>query len=130
MNTANATESGEKPQPATALIEPNIKIKEIKLKIIMCPATMFANKRTISAKGFVNTPKSSTGNMMKIRTNKGTPGNQKICPQKCLLVLKIITTKETTPNTTVNAIFPVTLADPGINPNKLLIRMKKKTVNK
>jgi len=101
-----------------------------KLKMMMCPATMFAKRRTINAKGLVKTPSNSTGNMMRKRTIIGTPGYQKICPQKCLLVLKMITKKEITPNTTVNAMFPVTLADPGINPNKLLMRMKKKTVSK
>ncbi len=78
MKTANATDNGENPHPATELIDPKIKINVMKLKIIICPATMFANKRTINAKGFVNTPRSSTGNIINNLTTIGTPGYQKI----------------------------------------------------
>ena len=130
MNTANAMLSGEKPQPATALIDPKMKINVIKLKMMICPATMLAKRRTIKAKGLVNTPNNSTGNIMINRTTIGTPGYQKICAQKCLFVLNKITKKEITPNTTVNAILPVTLAEPGINPKRLLIKIKKKTVKR
>ena len=124
MNTAKATDKGENPNPATALIDPKINIKVIKLKMIMCPATMLAKRRTINAKGFVNTPNNSTGSIINNLTTTGTPGYQNICPQKCLLVLNKITKNEITPNTTVKAMFPVTLAEPGNKPNKLLIKIK------
>ena len=130
MKTANAIDSGENPHPATELIDPKIKINVMKLKMIICPATMLAKRRTISAKGFVTIPSSSTGSIINNLTTIGTPGYQKICPQKCLFVLNIITKKEITPNTTVNAILPVTFAEPGNKPKILLMRMKKNTVSK
>ena len=73
-------ETGVKPIPAPLLISVKINIKLIKLNMMMWPAVMFANKRTISAKGLVNTPNSSTG-IINIFTGKGTPGNQKMCCQ-------------------------------------------------
>ena len=121
---------GEKPQPAAVFMAPKINISDTKLKMIICPATMLANNLIISAAGLmINTPATSTG--IKITfTKKGTPGGQKIWPQKWLLVLNKITIKEIIPSTAVNAVFPVTLAEPGISPNKLLISMKKKTVSR
>jgi hypothetical protein len=41
-----------------------------------------------------------------------------------------MTTIEIKASTMVKEIFPVTLADPGIRPNKLLIKIKKKTVSR
>ena len=125
MKIVNARDTGAKPQPATLLIAPKMKINITKQVITMCPATMLANKRTINAKGLVKIPKNSTGTKIGF-TNPGT-GGLKICPQKCLFVLKTITRKLMNPNTMVNAILPVTFAEPGIRPNKLLIRIKKST---
>ena len=67
MNKAIGTDNA----PHAALLL--IKIMEIKAKIMMCPAVMFANKRIIKAKGFVKIPINSIGIMM---GNKaiGTPG--------------------------------------------------------
>jgi len=130
MNTANATDKGENPQPATLLIAPKINIKTTKLKMMICPAIMLANKRMINAAGLIsNTPASSIGININL-TKKGTPGGQNIWPQKCLLVLNKITTNDIRPSTIVKAVLPVTLAEPGSRPNKLLINIKKKTVNK
>ena len=121
---------GENPHPAPLFISPKMNISEMKLKIIICPATMLAKRRMINAAGLmIKTPATSTGIKM-ILTPSGTPGGQKICPQKCELVLNKITTSEITPSTAVKAVLPVTLADPGINPKRLFIKMKKKTVNK
>ena len=77
----------------------------MKQVMMICPATIFANKRIINAKGFVKIPMNSTGIKI-IFTNIGT-GGLKIWPQKCLLVLNRITKKLITPNTTVKEIFPV-----------------------
>ena len=130
MNTAKATDNGEKPQPATFDMPPKMNINTMKLKIIMCPATILANKRIINAAGLIsNTPANSIGIKISF-TKKGTPGGQKICAQKCPFVLNKITIKEMIPNTAVNAVLPVTLAEPGNKPNKLLIKMKKNTVSK
>ena len=57
-----------------------IKIIEIKAKIIICPAVMFANKRTINANGLVKIPTISIGIIM-INKGTGTPGVAKICFQ-------------------------------------------------
>ena len=120
----------EKLQPATLLIAPKIKMRLIKLNIIICPATMLAKRRIIKAAGLINTaPANSTGINISF-TAKGTPGGQKICPQKWPFVLAIITTNEIIPSTAVKAVLPVTLARPGTNPKILFMRMKKNTVNK
>ena len=52
-------------------------IREIKLKIIMCPAEMLANSLIIKAKGLVKIPTISIGIIMGINA-KGTPGGLKI----------------------------------------------------
>ena len=54
-----------------------IKINEIKLKTIMCPAVIFANKRIIKEKGLVKIPMNST-TAKRGFTATGTPGIQKI----------------------------------------------------
>ena len=55
----------------------NIKTKEIKLRIMMCPAVMLAKSRIIKAKGFVSIPSISTGINIGFKS-KGTPGGLKI----------------------------------------------------
>ena len=123
-------ENGAKPHPTNRFMPPKINISEMKLNIITCPATMFAKRRMINAAGFSNnTPANSTGTKITF-TKNGMPGGQNKCPQKCLLVLAKIMIAEITPKTKVKAVLPVTLAEPGINPIKLLIKIKKKTVNK
>ena len=117
------------PYPIAGFICPKINISDIKQIMIMCPATIFANKRMINENGFKNKLINSTGTKINL-TQPGTPGGLKICNQKCLLLLASITIKEITPSTTVNAILPVTLAVPGINPKILFIKIKKKTVSK
>ena len=52
-------------------------IKDIKLKIIICPAEIFANNLIINAKGLVNIPIISIGTIIGIKA-KGTPGGLKI----------------------------------------------------
>ena len=57
-----------------------IKIKEIKLNMMICPADMFANKRIMSEMGLMKIPANSMG----ARNNfmgAGRPGIQKICFQ-------------------------------------------------
>jgi hypothetical protein len=44
MNTVNATESGAKPQPATLLNPPKMKMREIKQIMMIWPANMLAKK--------------------------------------------------------------------------------------
>ena len=128
MNITNATDKGEKPQPAAELNAPKINIRETREMMMMCPAIMFAKRRIMRANGFVNTPNKSTS--VKMGFIPAGTGGLNICPQKCLFELAKITMKDIHARTKVNAIFPVTLAVPGISPTKLLIRMKKKTVNK
>ena len=74
MNNEKATETG-----AIAMVL-KMKINDIKAKIMMCPAVMFANNRIINEIGFVKIPINSIG----IKNNfigTGTPGIQKICFQ-------------------------------------------------
>ena len=122
-------DKGEKPHPAIKFISPNMKMSETKLNIIIWPAIIFANKRIIKAAGLIKKLANSIGIKM-IFTNKGTPGGQKIWPQKWLLVLNNIIKKAITPNTMVKATLPVTLAEPGNNPTKQLISIKKNTVSR
>ena len=108
-----------------------MKIKQIKLNTIIWPAVMFANKRTINANGFDNTPIISTGIIIGYN-HHGTSG-KKMCFQYDLFPLMLVTKNVITPITTVKAILPVKLAPPGKNGTKpimLLIQMKKNIVNK
>lgn len=74
MNSAKTTDTGE-----THTV-PKIKMSEIKLKMMMCPAVILANKRTIKANGLVKILSISTGII--IGAKKGdTPGVAKICFQ-------------------------------------------------
>ena len=57
-----------------------MKIRQIRLSTIICPAVMFANKRIISANGFEKIPMISTGIIIG-KSQKGTPGVAKICLQ-------------------------------------------------
>ena len=94
INNTKAPEIGE-----TATVS-NIKINENKLKIIMCPAVIFAKRRIIKAKGFVSIPISSTGTIIGA-SHTGTPGVLKICPQYDLLPLKVVMIKVINANTKV-----------------------------
>jgi len=73
INTTNTTDAGE---TASDL---KIKISDIKLKTIMCPAVMFANNLIINAKGLEIIPIISTGTIMMYNQN-GISG-KKMCFQ-------------------------------------------------
>ena len=90
---------------------------------------MFANKRIINAKGLVKTPTISIGIIIGISAN-GTPGGLKICPQYVLFANIFVTIRVIKDKTSVIAIFPVTFAAPGSNPNKLFTNIKKNKVSK
>ena len=60
MNTEKAIDTGENAQPIALLRPPKMNISEIRQIIMMCPASILANKRMISANGLVNTPRNST----------------------------------------------------------------------
>ena len=99
---------------------------------MMCPAVIFANNRIINTNGRRNTPRISIGVNM-IRTAGGTPGIANTCRQYDLFAENEVTKNVITARIPVTARLPVTFAPPGrigINPSKLLIRMKKKTVNR
>ena len=99
------------------------------LKIIVCPAKMFANKRIAKATGLINKLlKISIGTNINLIPN-GTPGGLKMCPQKFLFELINITTKKISAKTKVTAIFPVKLKPNGKRPNKLFTQIKKNNVN-
>ncbi len=132
---ANINDTGLTLKPKAEFILPKIKIKLIKPKMIMWPAVMFANKRTINTKGFVNTPiistigMSGTGNF----SHHGTPGALTMCFQYPLFPLNVVIKKVNRAKTSVTAMLPVTFAPPGkigISPKRLLISIKKNVVNK
>ena len=125
MKTENAIEIGAKPHPAVALIAPKMKIMEITLRIIICPARMFAKRRIVKAIGLMN------NDIISMITNRifarnGTPGGLNKCPQKCLFEVNKITINATKAKAPVTAILPVKLAPEGIRPSKLFIQIKKK----
>ena len=128
MNTEKKTNNGDVPQPSETFIAPNIKIKIMKLKMIMWPEIMFANKRTINAKGFVKILMISTGRITN-RIGRGTPGVQKMCDQYPLLPFTFVIIKVITARDNVTAILPVKLRAPGSNPNKFPKRIKKNRVS-
>lgn len=113
--------------------ELKMKMRQMRLNTIICPAVIFANNRIISANGFENNPIISTGIIIG-RSQKGTPGAAKICFQYVLFPLAWVIINVHAAITNVNAIFPVTLAPKGggngIRPIRLLIRIKKKAVRR
>jgi hypothetical protein len=60
--------------------ELKIKMRQIRLNTIICPAVILANNLIMSAKGFENKPIISTGIIIG-KSQKGTPGAAKICLQ-------------------------------------------------
>ena len=68
MKTVNAIEKGEVPQPAPEFSLPTMNMSEIKQMMIMCPATIFAKRRIINAKGLINTLKKLHRNQNKLNT--------------------------------------------------------------
>ena len=99
----------------------------------MCPASMFANNRIISANGFESNPMISTGIIIG-RSQKGTPGVAKTCFQCDLFALNCVIRNVQAARINVIAIFPVTFppkgGGKGIRPIRLLIRMKKNAVRR
>ena len=57
-----------------------IKISDIRLNIIICPAEIFANNLIINEIGFMKIPKNSIGARNNL-IGTGNPGIQKICFQ-------------------------------------------------
>ena len=131
MNKTNKTDIGATAHPAPGLapLFEATKIKDIKLNIIICPAVIFAKSRIIKANGFVKTPKISMGIIIGNKA-KGVPGGLTRCFQYPLFADTVIIINVNIDNTKVTEILPVTFAAPGVNPNKLFINIKKKTVNK
>jgi hypothetical protein len=131
IKSTNATDIGATDQPAKALtpLFEATKIRDIKLNIIICPAVMFAKSLIMRAKGFVNTPNISIGIIIG-NSGNGVPGGFTRCFQYPLFADIVIIINVKIDKTKVTDIFPVTLAAPGVSPNKLLIKIKKKTVSK
>jgi hypothetical protein len=127
MNKTKRIETG-----ATAS-DSKMKIRQIRLSTIICPAVMFANKRIIRANGFEIIPINSTGIIIG-RSQNGTPGVAKICRQYALFPLNCVMMKVKKASTNVTAMLPVTLAPngggKGISPIRLLISIKKNTVKR
>ena len=109
-----------------------IKISDIRLNIIICPAEIFANNLIINEIGFIKIPKNSIG----ARNNfigTGSPGIQKICFQYSLFATNVVMMKVIAASTNVKAMFPLRFAlngKNGIRPITLFIHIKKNKVNK
>ena len=95
----------------------------------MWPASMFAKRRTMSAKGLVNMPRISTGIMMG-RSQPGRPGGTrpaKWWTRPCLLIPPHCwAAKEMAARAMVTAMLPVAVAEKGRSPKSAATRMKKK----
>ena len=111
-----------------------IKTIQVNASMTECPAIILANRRTVKAKGFVKIPNSSIKGIIGIGTfsHNGTSGHN-ISFQYSLFPQMFTARNVIHANTNVMAMFPVTFPPPGkigINPIKLLIKIKKKAVNK
>ena len=60
MNAQNSTETIVIPKFTNNPIDTVIKIRQVRARMIVCPAMILANRRIIKANGLVNTPKNST----------------------------------------------------------------------
>ena len=101
---------------------------------IACPPNMLAKRRTMSAKGLVNTPNNSmTGNKgTGALSHQGTSG-QNMSFQYSLFPNMLTISMVHKARNKVMAMFPVRLAPPGnmgIRPMMLEMNIKKKTVNR
>lgn len=134
MNIENPMDMMDTPKPTDGLMLPKIKISAIKTNAIMCPAKMLANKRTNKANGLVNVEINSIigikgkGNFSIMGTS-GQKISRQYSREANIFVIKYVNIA----NTIVIAMLPVTFAPKGkngINPIKLAIRIKKKTVSR
>ena len=64
MNAQNSTETIVIPKFTNNPIDTVIKIRQVRARMIVCPAMILANRRIIRANGLVNTPKNSTKGMI------------------------------------------------------------------
>ena len=106
----------------------------VKERIIACPPIILANKRTINANGLVKIPNNSitgiigTGHLSQVGT-----GGHKVSFQYSLLPNRFTSKSVNIANINVMFILPVIFAPPGNignKPNKLVMNIKKKAVNK
>lgn len=101
------------------------------LKIMICPAVIFAKRRIIKAKGLVKIPISSIGARIG-STHHGTPLGVKMCPQKFLFPFNSMSSSVNRAKENVKAMFPDKFAlkgKKGMSPIKLFIKIKKKSVS-
>ena len=106
----------------------DINTKQVRAKITVWPAKMLANRRTVSAKGFEMTPKSSITGIRGIGNfiHTGTSGH-KISFQYSLLPKTFTANIVAKAITRVTAILPVVFAPPGkagTKPIRLFTKMK------
>ena len=126
MNTTKIPEAG------TMAHILNTKMSISRLKMVICPPRMLANRRMVNANGFVNSPRNSTGARM-IMMGFGTPGTDTISFQYSLVPLTCTMTKVKKASGRVNEVLPDTLAPKGkngISPSRLVKRMKKNSVSR
>ena len=111
-----------------------IKMMHVNERMIACPPIILANKRTINANGFVKIPNNSitgiigTGHFSHVGT-----GGHNVSFQYSLLPNRFTSKSVNIANINVMFILPVIFAPPGKignKPNKLVMNIKKKAVNK
>ena len=82
----------------------------------MCPASMFANSRTVSANGLVNMPRISTGIMIG-SSHTGSPGGIRLWKWPTIPYFEMpahcCAANETSASASVTAMFPVEVAEKG-----------------
>ena len=113
-------------------IFPQMKITQVKDRMMAWPPMILANRRTIKAKGFVKMPKNSITGIIGTGTfnHVGTSG-QKISFQYSRLPNRLMAKRVQKAKKNVMVILPVTLAPPGkmgSSPKRLLKNIKKKHV--
>ena len=126
MNIMNSPDAG------TTAHDLNTNISSKRLSIIMCPPSMLAKRRIVSAKGLVKSPMNSTGANISIM-GFGTPGIDTISFQYSFVPLNYTITNVNAASVRVNDVLPETFAPngkKGISPQRLVNSIKKNSVRR
>ena len=134
MNAQNKTDTIVIPKFTATPMVAVMNIKQVSAKIIVWPAMMLANRRIISANGFVKIPTSSIPGIIGTGTlsHHGTSA-KKISFQYSRVPNRFTARNVHSASTSVTAMLPDTFAPPGkngISPIRLLTKMKKNTVSR
>ena len=125
-------DTGAMATPPSQLIWPMSAMSSSKVVMTMWPASMFAKRRIMSANGFVNMLRISTGIMMG-SSHAGRPGGIRLwkCPTTPYFEIPAYccAAKDTRARPIVTARLPVEVAEKGMRPSSAATRMKEKKLH-